>query len=150
MKDKPPNNLKISFGRGNPKNKGFYTELKDPQDFVVFGTNSNNGNFMNSLKCEASNADKIYWEYKKPEGGEYNTTVPGVMKIGEPVSSENGDISLVIDDGDTVKLGKLCYSDFVWLILILIITTKIVFSPYYGVCYQSKGNLLWVNGVTKK
>ena len=98
----------MSFGNGDPSDVNYLKVLKHPRDFVVEGSNSNNPLIKQELKCEASNADIIYWEYKKLEEDPWSRTLPTPMQVGKPVISMGGKhISLTIDDGDTFLLAEL-------------------------------------------
>ena len=92
--------LKVSYSSSRT---GDFKELQDPKDFVVLGANGELPNSVNRLKCEARNADVIYWEYKEREKDEWSRTLP--PPIPDPEASKGGErISLTIDDGDTTRL----------------------------------------------
>ena len=108
LKDNPPAIISVSFGAGNPSDAEFSKKLTKPQDFVVIGSNSNSRFTKHELKCEASNADTIYWEYKTLEEDSWSATLPTPIRVGTPVSPNGGElISLTIDDGDTKALPEL-------------------------------------------
>ena len=104
----PPSIVSISFGAGNPWDANFLKKLTKPQDFVVRGSNSNSPVAKHELKCEASNADTIYWEYRTLEEDPWSRTLPTPIQPSQPVSSNGGElISLTIDDGNTTALPEL-------------------------------------------
>ena len=104
----PPSIVSVSFGAGDPSDADFLKKLTKPQDFVVRGSNGNSPQVMHELKCEASNADTIYWEYKTLEEDPWSRTLPTPIRVGAPVPPNGGElISLTIEDGDTVDLSEL-------------------------------------------
>ena len=104
----PPSIVSISFGAGNPWDANFLKKLTKPQDFVVRGSNSNSPVAKHELKCEASNADTIYWEYKTSEKDPWGRTLPTPIQPSDPVPPNGGELlSLTIDDGDTSSLPEL-------------------------------------------
>ena len=104
----PPSIESISFGVGNPSDADFSKKLLNPQDFVVRGSNSNSPFAKHKLRCEASNADTLYWEYKTLEDDPWSRTLPTPIQPGQPVPPNGGElISLTIDDGDTSSLPEL-------------------------------------------
>ena len=108
LKDIPPAIVSVSFGAGIPSDAGFLKNLTKPQDFVVTGSNSNSPIAKHELRCEASNADTIYWEYKALEEDPWSRTLPTPIQPGTPVPPNGGElISLTIDDGNTTALPEL-------------------------------------------
>ena len=108
LKNIPPAIVSLSFGAGPPSDADFLKKLTKPQDFVVKGSNSNSRFAKHELRCEASNADTIYWEYKMFEEDPWSRTFPTPIQSSDPVPKNGGElISLTIDDGDTSALPEL-------------------------------------------
>ena len=108
LKDIPPAIVSISFGVGITSKSDFLKKLTKPQDFVVIGSNSNHPFAKHKLRCEASNADIIYWEYRTLEEAPWSRTLPTPIQRSQPVPPNGGElISSTIDDGNTTALFEL-------------------------------------------
>ena len=108
LKDMPPAIVSISFGAGITSDPDFLKKLTKPQDFVVRGSNSNSPVAKHELRCEASNADTIYWEYKTLEEDPWSRTLPTPIQHSDSVPKNGGElISLTIDDANTTALSEL-------------------------------------------
>ena len=108
LQEVPPNILSVSAIRKGSSNRFILRHLTKPQDFVVHWLSGEIANRESGLRCEASNADTIYWEYKTLEDDLWNRTLPTTIRVFTPDPPNGGElISLTIDDGDTVDLPEL-------------------------------------------
>ena len=60
------------------------------------------------MRCEASNADTIYWEYRTLESLPWSRNLSTPMRAGSPDPPNGGKlVTLTIDDGNTAQIEDL-------------------------------------------
>ena len=85
-----------------------YKELTKPNDFFQIGSNSNSPIAKNVWKCDALNANYIYWEYKSTKNSKWTKILPPALVRRPSVKSKvNRTIMSIIDDGDESLVTKL-------------------------------------------
>ena len=85
-----------------------YRKLTKPNDFFQIGNNKNFVFIRNHWKCDAINANYIYWEYRSTKDSKWTKILPASLVRRPNVNSKvNRTITSIIDNGEEHSTTKL-------------------------------------------